>query len=1007
MKFKNVFLPTLLFAFALTSCSTSSSGQARALLEDENNVVEIGDSIDVETRVLEHNGQTKPVSGQIIFPDGSSKSGRSFNVTMAGVYKVIYSAVFGTEEVTQTIYYHCYRTSASFFLSSDASMKAVNGEYSHNTKTTTIQGAKLTLTQNLTYTYDGFIDFNTYNKNNPFIELVVDTSEQGEADLETLTVRLTDVDDPSNYVEMNIRDSGPTDDDGQGSYILAGANGQFKTGYEGTRLHTGNYGTNTWSSFRALPTSSPGKPLKLYFDYPARTLYASPIIWSTDGKGKITDLDDPGIYKSTVWEGFKNGRATVSVFAKSLTNSSADVIVTGVANNDLTKLIFKDEIAPTINVNYDGQEPSALPQAKVGKPYQLFGAEVVDNFDRELTYTAYVTYKDQVNNKVKDISVVNNSFTPTKSGTYTIKYVARDYSDNVATKSIDVVAVNSITNLSISLDETTMSKTVFSEFNLPKVNEVNVSGGSGIPVVERRIVDASRKTIEIDGDVFVPTEPGEYTVYYTARDYIGNIATATLTITALETTKPIFVGDLNLPAVLIKGHSYTLPSYQAVETVNGKTVYLNLSVSVNGVSLTNGKFVASDTCNVRYSVTGSTGSGEHLITIPVVDSEESSKQDVYFYGNFDVEEKYDEVTLSSSHDASAIFASVLPYDNPIISFVKNEGLSNFGHIEFKFYESTNPSKSLTFKVRFVGENAFVSLLSGGDEYPLSNEIRNEKKFYTLNFDSTARTLKDINHKELTKINVDDHRNPFTGFSDGLYLEISMVDVTSASSISMVSLCNQDFGNVGYYLDIASPIIIFQDAFKNEQEYGVDAVIPAVKVFDVLSEASATVTVKAPDGSFKVRNEDATIPHTFKLDSFGSYVVTYKALDSAGNASSYPRKITVFDNVPPSLTVNYNLSDTYKLNSEITIPSYSASDNLDQYALSVYLTLPNDEHRLLLTDNSGTVTSYLGKDNPIYNASFKVNNNTFRVEQTGRYLLRYVVYDDAFNKVVKEYSFTVK
>jgi hypothetical protein len=157
----------------------------------------------------------------------------------------------------------------------------------------------------------------------------------------------------------------------------------------------------------------------------------------------------------------------------------------------------------------------------------------------------------------------------------------------------------------------------------------------------------------------------------------------------------------------------------------------------------------------------------------------------------------------------------------------------------------------------------------------------------------------------------------------------------------------------------------------------------------------------------VRNEDASEDHTFNLDAFGSYIGTDKAEDTLGNLVSFPRKITVFDNVAPVLTVKNNLKESYKLNSAVTIPSYTASDNLGTYTLNIFLLLPNNEERPLILDKSGTVTSYLDINSPIYNPSFKVNNNTFRVEQTGRYTLRYVLYDEAFNKVVQEYSFIVK
>ena len=202
-------------------------------------------------------------------------------------------------------------------------------------------------------------------------------------------------------------------------------------------------------------------------------------------------------------------------------------------------------------------------------------------------------------------------------------------------------------------------------------------------------------------------------------------------------------------------------------------------------------------------------------------------------------------------------------------------------------------------------------------------------------------------------------------------------------------------------------MIFDNKFVNEQNYNETAYIPTAFIFDVLGDTTSSLTVKAPDGSFKLKNVDPTKPQSFSLDAFGNYILTFKAEDTSGNTVSYPRKITVFDYVTPVLTVNNNLKASYKINSKIQIPTYTVSDNLGQYTVDVLLMLPNDEERLLLRDINGEVTSYLTADSPYYNQSFKVNANTFRAEQYGTYRLRFIAYDEAFNKVVEEITFTVK
>ena len=362
MKIKSLLFPISLLGLLVAPLSLSSKNEARALLGEENNVVSVGDIIEVESRSLVYNGQTKVSGGQIVFPDGTSKSGKNFTISMPGVYKVIYSALFGTHEVSETVYYNCYRRSSDFFLSSNKKNQPVNGEYSFNTKTSNVKGARLTLDSTTTFTYDGIIDFTTYNPNQSFVEILVDTSKQGESDLGAYIVRLTDINDELNYVDIQVTDSGPLDDDGQGCYILSGANGQFKVGFEGSTKWINAFGANVGSSFRGLPSSNPAKPAKLYFNYAEKALYVSPKVWSANDKILITDLDSAEIYKSTVWGGFSEGKAKLSIFASSLINPSATIVVSSVAGIDLSQYVFKDEVAPEIEIDYGNQSPYKQPK---------------------------------------------------------------------------------------------------------------------------------------------------------------------------------------------------------------------------------------------------------------------------------------------------------------------------------------------------------------------------------------------------------------------------------------------------------------------------------------------------------------------------------------------------------------------------------------------------------------------------------------------------------------------
>jgi hypothetical protein len=70
-------------------------------------------------------------------------------------------------------------------------------------------------------------------------------------------------------------------------------------------------------------------------------------------------------------------------------------------------------------------------------------------------------------------------------------------------------------------------------------------------------------------------------------------------------------------------------------------------------------------------------------------------------------------------------------------------------------------------------------------------------------------------------------------------------------------------------------------------------------------------------------------------------------------------------------------------------------------------MPNNELRLLEYNDNGNVTSLLSKDIQVYDNDFKTGDGGFIVQETGRYVLRIVAYDDSYNYVATEIVFYVK
>ena len=604
------------------------------------------------------------------------------------------------------------------------------------------------------------------------------------------------------------------------------------------------------SSFRALPSNNPVNPAQIYLNYPEKALYVYPICNSMT-KDIITDLDDKGLYGSVVWEGFKNGKAILSIFGNSIISASADIIISKAGNLDLSQMIFKDETKPTINVDFGNQLPGDVPNAQVDKPYNIFLASVTDNFDKDLSYTASVTYQDTENAKTKDISIVNNTFTPKKAGTYRITYRAKDHSNNETIKNVNVIAVDNLDKMAISLATTEISENVYSKILLPSVDEAVVTGGSGKSTFTRILKNSNKEEVDVEGDTFIPTEIGEYIAYYIAADYLGNKATCSVKITVTKPDKPIFIGDLVLPRVLIKGHTYSLPTYTAVEVVNDKTVLLDPEIYVNNEKLASNEFTAGDTCDVTYKVKGQTGENEYKTSVNVIKMGSTLDICKYFYGGFNKVENKDNVTLTSSVDANALFASVLPYDNPYIKFSVDKEAMYYDELLFKFSDSLDPSVSLSFHVTFSGKDAFVAIGNDSTQYDFSQEEKNGNHNCSIDFNNSSRVLSDVIHTEIVKVKYDDAGQPFNGFAHGVYLEISMLGVENTSSIKVLNIANQMTGHADIHEDFSSPIIIFNNKFVNEQDYNADAYIPTV------FENSSHET--------KYKNEDVILTSSFDVD----------------------------------------------------------------------------------------------------------------------------------------------
>lgn len=436
---------------------------------------------------------------------------------------------------------------------------------------------------------------------------------------------------------------------------------------------------------------------------------------------------------------------------------------------------------------------------------------------------------------------------------------------------------------------------------------------------------------------------------------------------------------ISLPAALIKGHSYDLQIADASLTVNGESC--------------EDTFAAEGTQAV-IAYTDGEGSAIASYTLPVIDTKDSADHCAYFYdpsGAVSKAENENNIALSFSKDSTVSFLTKLNPEDLAMYFNAVEGKTNFDSVSFTLTDAQNA----TVKVTFTVDTEAKTVVQGKQKA----ELKDIYDIVQLRYKDASQKLMLGNDKALFSCEKDDNGADFSGFSGGVYLSVSFAGVKSASTLNMTRLGNHALGHKNSTSpDMTEPTLSFISAVPSTMYIDDVFEIPSYEVYDVLSPiAESSVTVEAPDGT--------VYTEAFTVSQYGKYKLTSVAKDICGNQSKSVKMIFVNDDVTPELTVSPMESTSYKVGDAVKIPGYTVSDNLGQYNVDVILFLPNAEIRLLTHDATGEIT-YCLTDSSLYSASFISDNSSFKAEQAGQYTIRYVAYDDQYNRAVQELTFNV-
>ncbi|MBQ2768597.1 MAG: hypothetical protein IJF44_01280 [Clostridia bacterium] len=979
----------------------------------------VGDVVVAEEHTLSVGGASVKAEGfTVTYPSGGVYTGKSFAAEQAGWYEVTYFATVSGERVEETQSYLALRKPKDIIVSTNGATVSY-GKYEVDSPyeiKNEIYGGIVNFQAGQSVTFTANIKTENLTKDYNVIDMIVIPSVFKETDFERLTVKITDADNPDNYVEIVINSSNTLDGDGQVSYIRAGANGQQIGGYEGSTFHTVNYGAQIEHSFRGLGHVGESRKditvsefsVSIAIDNAERRIYCGPKSNLDAEKVMVNDLDDVANYKGNPWGGFTSEEVTVQVTASNFSKSTGKLLIKSYGDYDFSKDIA-DEVAPSIVLDYD--ETAAQPVAVLNQSFPIIPFTAKDNLDKQLKTDVSVYYLAEDGKKI-NVDCDGESFFVKYMGNYEVVYTAEDLSGNKTQVTKEISVMDHVPEIFISLDEPEISAQAYQTVYIPQASQVSLFGGSGKLAVERTVYSPSKEVLDVK-DSLLLTELGEYKVVYKVTDYLDSVQYGVITVSSMETDGPVFVEYPTFEKILFKGFTYELPQAFVIETVDGKIVSLPCNVYVNG-ELVDGSFTLSGEeteAEIKYVVDGETGSNEWSTVIPVVDTGDGRDKDEYFYIENGVEILYEKKYLqfSFANDGKVEFVKEL-YSNEFIAGLSYEG------------EWLNFSKMTITLVDAKDQNLSVSLHfyydKGDNSWFIQQNGQKEKVEYTtsggdLNFalSKDGSRIIDASGEAVATIVAYDNGEPFEGFSDALYFGLSFEGVYSESKINLRRLCNQSMGHERsskeFAEDDTNPVITLDGEFVVYQKLGKKANIPTAYANDVLGQVvEFTVTIETNNGKLLAKGP-ASKPLDIVMNEAGRYLVTYYAEDSVGNSASLPYVMIVRDETAPSLTIKNTLKKEYTLGSNVAIPTCSAKDNDKNCYIQVMLILPNNEMRLLQYIENGKVTSMLNKDNELYNDSFKVDSNTFKVESKGKYVLRVLAYDEYYNYTVHEIEFMVK
>lgn len=881
-----------------------------------------------------------------------------------------------------------------------------------------------------TVTYHKVIDVSDTTKEDLLVEWQPIPKTVGMADMTQMIVRLEDAENPKYYVNVSMHRY--TFNDGAKdvtTHFLAQPN--TAQTYYGWRYGMGmtnnlQWGTmvrSCWVGQKNHAGKSYSNGMKLYYDNDEHALYTAipaddTSDFDTDGDGKllIVDMDDPahmGADKSKLWKGFPSNKIKISFLASKLETDTAQYMIYSIDGQKFDGVYLNDVTPPNLTVNQLDYTDDSLPIGKAGEFYPFFSATAQDKI------SGNVDVKVRVYKNGEELYHTGNGFVPTSTGEYTVEYVAADGCFNETTKSYLVTVENSISAMQCEITETVDALNLHDEslknasghypINLyypVKLPEMAVEGGSGKAKVET-IITYNGNTVKITDNTFVAQNKGVYVITYVATDYIGNTAGKTYTLEATYSDIPQLTEPI-LPTAVLLDKALELPKVDSLfYTVWGQKVKAYDTITIYKTDKTT---VIKEFDGSQPAIYTPTATDGEKVYVEYATAKEKGAtavkygQEIALQKSKKLSDRFllgEDVTMDET-DLGLNFTfgqdgNTIRYINPLsvfdglsLEFIVPAEQNNYEEIRFTFTDSIDKTRRLSVNIyKNPNETATTSYIALNGDRSKQGEI--SASFYgnvIANFLFTLNQDGSVSHSDL---GLENAPSGFKGFESGyVYMEISVYGIDSeiekSSTVKLYRLKNQILGNIED--DFIKPILYLTNEPIGITTLGSLVEIPQAFASDVFDK-QVIISVKVTFGDktvYTAQNEFGKLDVAKILATdYGTYTITYKAIDASGNSVTKNYMVRVRDNVAPTLTIEGNILTNVRAGDKLSFPKVYASDNVDA-ELTIYA--------IVIDPMNWYSVFELGEE--------------FVVQMKGRYIVKFYCADACENQTYsQDYYFTAE